>query len=100
VVEGAQVAYEETMAARLGPALGRARRWAARSSLSTPGWPASAPASNSSTSCAKGQAYQPDLVVLVFTIANDVADNSIDVAKRAKLPRERRPYFALGPMAP
>src|SRR3712207_9299499 len=45
----------------------------------------------------EGLGYQPDLIVLVFTVANDVADNSIEVAKRGKLAVERRPYFVLGP---
>ncbi|MFN8637292.1 MAG: SGNH/GDSL hydrolase family protein [Chloroflexota bacterium] len=41
----------------------------------------------------EGLAYQPDLIVLVFTIANDPADNSVAVARRWKLAAERRPFF-------
>ena len=41
----------------------------------------------------EGLAYQPDLIVLVFTIANDAADNSIAVARRWKLAADRRPFF-------
>src|SRR3954462_355611 len=43
----------------------------------------------------EGLAYQPALIVLVFTIANDPADNSIAVAQRWKLAAERRPFFVL-----
>jgi hypothetical protein len=43
----------------------------------------------------EGLAYQPDLIVLVFTIANDPADNSIAVARRFKLAAERRPFFVV-----
>lgn len=43
----------------------------------------------------EGLAYQPDLIVLVFTIANDPADNSIAVARRYKLAAERRPFFVV-----
>jgi hypothetical protein len=43
----------------------------------------------------EGLAYQPDLIVLVFTIANDPADNSLAVARRHKLAAERRPFFLL-----
>jgi len=41
----------------------------------------------------EGLTYQPDLIVLVFTIANDAADNSIAVARRWKLAADRRPFF-------
>jgi hypothetical protein len=41
----------------------------------------------------EGLAYEPDLIVLVFTIANDAADNSIAVARRWKLAADRRPFF-------
>lgn len=41
-------------------------------------------------------AYQPDAIVLVVTIANDLADNSVAVAKRWKLAAERRPFFQVG----
>lgn len=95
VVEGAQVAYEETMAARLGPALadlagGR------RAETVNAGVAGFGTGQQLLFLEREGLAYQPDLVVLVFTIANDVADNSIDVAQRAKLAVDRRPYFVLG----
>ncbi|MGE3269352.1 MAG: SGNH/GDSL hydrolase family protein [Chloroflexota bacterium] len=43
----------------------------------------------------EGLGYEPDVIVLVFTIANDAADNSLDVAKRWKLAANRRPFFDL-----
>ena len=43
----------------------------------------------------EGLTYQPDLIVLVFTIANDAADNSIAVARRWKLAADRRPFFVV-----
>jgi hypothetical protein len=43
----------------------------------------------------EGLAYQPDLIVLVFTIANDTADNSVAVARRWKLAADRRPFFVV-----
>ena len=95
VVEGAQVAYEETMAARLAPALGEQAGGRLVESVNA-GVAGFGTGQQLLFLEREGLAYQPDLVVLVFTIANDVADNSIEVAKRAKLAVERRPYFVLG----
>jgi len=96
VVEGAQVAYEETMAARLGPALAE-QAGGRRVEAVNAGVAGFGTGQQLLFLEREGLAYQPDLVVLVFTIANDVADNSIEVAKRGKLAVERRPYFVTGP---
>ena len=96
VVEGAQVAYEETMTARLAPALAELAGERRVESVNA-GVAGFGTGQQLLFLEREGLAYQPDLVVLVFTIANDVADNSIEVAKRAKLATDRRPYFGLGP---
>jgi hypothetical protein len=94
VVEGAQVAQEDTLAARLGPRLAE---------MGVPGRVESINAGVAGFGTGQqllyleqeGAAFQPDLVVLVFTIANDVADNGIEVARRWKLAAERRPFFVI-----
>ena len=96
VTEGAQVAHEETMAARLGPALadlagGR------RVETVNAGVAGFGTGQQLLFLEREGLAYEPDLVILVFTIANDAADNSIEVARRAKLATNRRPYFVEEP---
>jgi len=96
VVEGAQVAYEETLAARLAPTLAGVAG-GRRVETVNAGVAGFGTGQELLFLEREGLAYGPDLVVLVFTIANDVADNSIEVARRAKLAVDRRPYFAVGP---
>lgn len=92
VVEGAQVPEEATMAARLR---GELAPLAAGQRVET----VNAGVAGFGTGQQllflerEGLAYQPDLIVLVFTIANDPADNSLAVARRWKLAAERRPFF-------
>ena len=94
VVEGAQVAEDATMAGRL------------RTELATLAGGRRVETVNAGVAGfgtgqqllfleREGLAYQPDLIVLVFTIANDPADNSLAVAQRWKLAAERRPFFLL-----
>jgi len=94
VVEGAQVAEDATMAARL------------RAELATLAGGRRVETVNAGVAGfgtgqqllfleREGLPYQPDLIVLVFTIANDPADNSLAVARRHKLAAERRPFFLL-----
>jgi hypothetical protein len=94
VVEGAQVAEDATMAGRL------------RAELATLAGGRRVETVNAGVAGfgtgqqllfleREGLAYQPDLIVLVFTIANDPADNSLAVARRHKLAAERRPFFLL-----
>jgi len=40
-----------------------------------------------------GRAYQPDLVVLVYFVDNDLPDNGYAVAKARELDTTRRPFF-------
>ncbi|MCC7371940.1 MAG: SGNH/GDSL hydrolase family protein [Chloroflexi bacterium] len=40
-----------------------------------------------------GKAYQPDLVVLVYFVDNDLPDNGFRVARERKLDTTRRPFF-------
>jgi hypothetical protein len=92
VVEGAQVAEESTMAARLreelGPLAGGKRIETVNAGVAGFGT-----GQELLFLQREGLAYQPDLIVLVFTIANDAADNSIAVARRWKLAADRRPFF-------
>lgn len=94
VVEGAQVAEDATMAARLrdelAPLAGGRRVESVNAGVAGFGT-----GQQLLFLEREGLAYQPDLLVLVFTIANDPADNSIDVARRWKLAAERRPFFVL-----
>ena len=94
VVEGAQVAEDATMAGRLrtelaGLAGGR------RVETVNAGVAGFGTGQQLLFLEREGLAYQPDLIVLVFTIANDPADNSLAVAQRYKLAAERRPFFLL-----
>ena len=41
----------------------------------------------------EGPTYQPDLVILVFYVDNDAANNSIAVAQKHGLATDHRPYF-------
>lgn len=41
----------------------------------------------------EGQGYQPDVVVLVYFIDNDLPDNGYRVARERKLDTTRRPFF-------
>jgi hypothetical protein len=96
VVEGAQVQQEATMPARLAGEL-------AAVGLGGPIETINAGVAGFGTGQQllflqhEGTALDPDLVVLVFTIANDVADNGVSVARRWKLAEERRPFFVVGP---
>ncbi|MCC6178772.1 MAG: SGNH/GDSL hydrolase family protein [Chloroflexi bacterium] len=95
VVEGAQVPVESTMAARLAddlaPYTGGRRVETVNAGVAGFGT-----GQELLFLQREGLGYQPDLLVLVVTIANDVADNSIDVARRWKLAAERRPFFVAG----
>ena len=94
VVEGAQVAEDATMAARLRTEL--AAQAGGRSIETVNAGVAGFGTGQQLLFLEReGLAYQPDLIVLVVTIANDAADNSIDVAKRWKRSTDRRPFFVL-----
>jgi hypothetical protein len=94
VVEGAQVAEEQTMAARLRTELA-ALAGSRRVETVNAGVAGFGTGQQLLFLEREGLSYQPDLIVLVVTIANDPADNSIDVAKRWKRSTDRRPYFVL-----
>src|SRR5262249_19230144 len=84
VVEGAQVGEDQTMTARLRqelePLAGGKRVETVNAGVAGFGT-----GQQLLFLRREGLAYQPDLIVLVFTIANDPADNSIAVAQRWKL---------------
>jgi hypothetical protein len=44
-----------------------------------------------------GLQYQPDMVILAFTTANDLRDNSYDFTKRANPSTLQRPFFEISP---
>lgn len=92
VVEGAQVSEDATMATRLrdelAPLAGGKRIETVNAGVAGFGT-----GQELLFLEREGLAYQPDLIVLVFTIANDAADNSIAVARRWKLAADRRPFF-------
>jgi hypothetical protein len=92
VVEGAQVAEEATMAARLHGELA-ALAGGRRVETVNAGVAGFGTGQQLLFLEREGLGYQPDLIVLVFTIANDPADNSLAVARRWKLAAERRPFF-------
>ncbi len=94
VVEGAQVAQEATVAALLAREL-EALETSGRIETVNAGVAGFGTAQQLLFLEREGAALQPDLVVLVFTIANDVADNGVKVARRWKLAAERRPFFEL-----
>lgn len=94
VVEGAQVAEDATMAGRLGTELA-ALAGGRRVETVNAGVAGFGTGQQLLFLEREGLAYQPDLIVLVFTIANDTADNSLAVARRHKLAAERRPFFVL-----
>ena len=91
-VEGAQVPVEDTVSRRLEPLLAAA----------APGRPVDAVnAGNAGFGTAQellflehdGAAYQPDVVVLVYFVDNDLPDNGYRVARERKLDTTRRPFF-------
>jgi hypothetical protein len=92
VVEGAQVAEDDTMASRLQAELAAVAP-GRRVETVNAGVAGFGTGQQLLFLEREGLAYQPDMLVLVFTIANDAADNSLDVAKRWKLAAERRPFF-------
>ncbi|HZO24885.1 MAG TPA: SGNH/GDSL hydrolase family protein [Chloroflexota bacterium] len=94
VVEGAQVAEDTTMAGRLRAEL-TALAGGRRVETVNAGVAGFGTGQQLLFLEREGLAYQPDLIVLVFTIANDPADNSLAVAQRHKLAAERRPFFVL-----
>jgi hypothetical protein len=94
VVEGAQVAEDATMAGRLRTELA-ALAGGKRVEVVNAGVAGFGTGQQLLFLEREGLAYQPDLIVLVFTIANDPADNSLAVAQRWKLAAERRPFFVL-----
>jgi hypothetical protein len=94
VVEGAQVAEDATMAGRLRTELG-ALAGGRRVETVNAGVAGFGTGQQLLFLEREGLAYQPDLIVLVFTIANDPADNSLAVARRHKLAAERRPFFVI-----
>ncbi len=95
VVEGAQVAYEETIAARLAANLAQLGVAAQLETINA-GVAGFGTGQELLFLQTDGARLQPDLVVLVFTVANDVADNGVAVARRWKLAAERRPFFVSG----
>ena len=94
VVEGAQVAEDATMAGRLRTEL-QSLAGGKRVETVNAGVAGFGTGQQLLFLEREGMAYQPDLIVLVFTIANDPADNSLAVAQRWKLAAERRPFFLL-----
>jgi hypothetical protein len=94
VVEGAQVAEDSTMAGRLRQELQPVAGGKAVEVVNA-GVAGFGTGQQLLFLQQEGLTYQPDLIVLVFTIANDPADNSIAVAQRYKLAAERRPFFVL-----
>lgn len=94
VVEGAQVAEDATMVGRLRTELA-ALAGGRRVETVNAGVAGFGTGQQLLFLEREGLAYQPDLIVLVFTIANDPADNSLAVAQRHKLAAERRPFFVL-----
>jgi hypothetical protein len=92
VVEGAQVPEDATMAARLRDELAPLAN-GRRIETVNAGVAGFGTGQELLFLEREGLAYQPDLIVLVFTIANDPADNSIAVARRWKLAADRRPFF-------
>jgi hypothetical protein len=94
VVEGAQVAEDATMAGRLRTELATLTG-GRRVETVNAGVAGFGTGQQLLFLEREGLAYQPDLIVLVFTIANDPADNSLAVAQRWKLAAERRPFFVL-----
>lgn len=92
VVEGAQVAEDATMAARLQHELAAVAP-GRRIETVNAGVAGFGTGQQFLYLEREGLAYQPDMLVLVFTVANDPADNSLDVARRWKLAAERRPFF-------
>jgi hypothetical protein len=94
VVEGAQVGEDATMAARLRQELATVAG-GKRVETVNAGVAGFGTGQQLLFLQREGLSYQPDLIVLVFTIANDPADNSIAVAQRYKLAAERRPFFVM-----
>jgi hypothetical protein len=94
VVEGAQVPEDATMAARLRTELA-GQAGGKRVETVNAGVAGFGTGQELLFLKREGLAYQPDLIVLVVTIANDAADNSIDVAKRWKRSTDRRPFFVV-----
>jgi hypothetical protein len=43
----------------------------------------------------EGPTYRPDLVILVFYVDNDAANNGVRVARKYKLDTDHRPFFVL-----
>ena len=91
-VEGAQVPVEDTVTRRLEEKL----------SAAMPGRPVQViNAGNAGFGTAQellflehdGRAYQPDLVILVYFIDNDLPDNGYRVARERKLDITRRPFY-------
>jgi hypothetical protein len=91
-VEGAQVPVEDTVSRRLEPLLASV----------APGRPVEAiNAGNAGFGTAQellfleheGASYQPDVVVLVYFVDNDLPDNGYRVARERKLDTTRRPFF-------
>ena len=91
-VEGAQVPVEETVTRKLEEQL----------SAMLPGRPVQViNAGNAGFGTAQellfldndGRQYQPDLVILVYFIDNDLPDNGYRVARERKLDTTRRPFF-------
>ena len=96
MVEGAQVALEQTMPKQLTRLLGGGQGGGTRP-LDTIN------AGNAGFGTAQellflereGPSYQPDLVVLVYYVDNDTANNGIAIARKLGLSTAHRPYFDL-----
>jgi hypothetical protein len=95
-VEGAQVALDETLPKQLERQLGGGQGGQGR--------PLDAiNAGNAGFGTAQemlfleheGPVYQPNLVVLVFYVDNDAANNGVRIARKYKLDTEHRPFFVL-----
>lgn len=94
VVEGAQVAESATLAALLPGAMRQAGLGERIESINA-GVAGFGQGQQLLYLQRQAARFQPDLVVLVITIANDVADNSVAVARRWKLAADRRPFFVI-----
>ena len=92
-VEGAQVPAEDTVSRRLEPLLAERRARPRRSSAINAGNAGFGTAQELLFLEHDGTAYQPDVVVLVYFVDNDLPDNGYRVARERKLDTTRRPFF-------
>jgi len=91
-VEGAQVPLEDTVARRLEGLLA-SRAGGRRLDVVNAGNAGFGTGQELLYLENDGRAYQPDLVVLVYFVDNDLPDNGYAVAKARELDTTRRPFF-------